>query len=763
MKLSRFAKINDYRVFRNFVWPSDLDSFARFNVIYGWNASGKTTLSSLLAHLQNKCNVSEGDVRFEFDGETEMSGSDISAAPDTVPPIRVFNRDFVADTVEAIGSGEVSPIFYIGEENVELGKRIEKLKKDLEDVKNAKIDAGKKAEKTRAKIDRHATEKAKSIKETLRGSKPHANYDKRNFESTVNRLKSGNPDSAILSDEEKAKLHRQRHLRSKDTISTVSTITCDLTDIHREVSELVKRSVVSETIDELVGNPELNAWVQRGLELHPSSNGSVTCEFCRNPLSLERREKLERHFNDELRNFQEYIKKSAEGMAAKIKEFKKLFIPNKAQFYEHFDESVVECTKQIEKARSVIVGILERFRKALEKKETTLFSSVSVFDLVDDDLEAEKLYREAVDRLNLLIQEHKNVTHNLGNEVESACKKLEEDLAAQEIPRWDGLKEDIKTAEREKKETSRTFHNIKKEIADLEKQIVEHRLPAEELNNELKAYLGRDELRFKVKEAGYELARGDYSASDLSEGERTAISFLYFLKSLEDKDFDKEHGIVVIDDPVSSLDANTLFSAFAYMKERTKSCGQLIILTHNFAFFRQIRKWFSYIKGQRSPDPKKRPARFYMLEASTEGQRTAVLTQLDPLLEKFESEYHFLFKKVYETAKSGNNSKLAEFYPVPNIARRLLEAFLSFQYPSDSGGLHSQLGKCGVDESRKTRIERFINTYSHTGGSVEPEHDPSILSETKLVLNDILELIKKENRKHFEEMERLLGQQKSEQ
>ncbi len=41
-----------------------------------------------------------------------------------------------------------------------------------------------------------------------------------------------------------------------------------------------------------------------------------------------------------------------------------------------------------------------------------------------------------------------------------------------------------------------------------------------------------------------------------SEGERTAIAFLYFLKSLQDKSFDLANGIVVIDDPVSSLDAN---------------------------------------------------------------------------------------------------------------------------------------------------------------------------------------------------------------
>src|SRR5690606_40846036 len=98
---------------------------------------------------------------------------------------------------------------------------------------------------------------------------------------------------------------------------------------------------------------------------------------------------------------------------------------------------------------------------------------------------------------------------------------------------------------------------------------------------------------------GYALTRGGQPVSHLSEGERTAIAFLYFLKSLQDKTFDMKNGIVVIDDPVSSLDANALFSAFGYMKERTKEAGQLFIFTHSFAFFRNVKKWFHCLNKHR--------------------------------------------------------------------------------------------------------------------------------------------------------------------
>lgn len=48
MKLTRITKLK-LRVFRDFVWPKGLHPFARFNLIYGWNGCGKTTLAWLLS------------------------------------------------------------------------------------------------------------------------------------------------------------------------------------------------------------------------------------------------------------------------------------------------------------------------------------------------------------------------------------------------------------------------------------------------------------------------------------------------------------------------------------------------------------------------------------------------------------------------------------------------------------------------------------------------------------------------------------------
>jgi len=51
-------------------------------------------------------------------------------------------------------------------------------------------------------------------------------------------------------------------------------------------------------------------------------------------------------------------------------------------------------------------------------------------------------------------------------------------------------------------------------------------------------------------------------AKRLSEGEKTAVAFIYFLVQLKDQDFNIGEGIVVIDDPISSLDASAIYVDF---------------------------------------------------------------------------------------------------------------------------------------------------------------------------------------------------------
>ena len=57
------------------------------------------------------------------------------------------------------------------------------------------------------------------------------------------------------------------------------------------------------------------------------------------------------------------------------------------------------------------------------------------------------------------------------------------------------------------------------------------------------------------------------------------------------------------------------------------------------------------------------------------------------MLRDHESEYHYLFKKLVEFDKDNpetDGTMLRAIYDYPNIARKLLECFLSFRVPTNA-------------------------------------------------------------------------------
>ena len=123
------------------------------------------------------------------------------------------------------------------------------------------------------------------------------------------------------------------------------------------------------------------------------------------------------------------------------------------------------------------------------------------------------------------------------------------------------------------------------------------------------------------------------------------------------------------------------------------------------------------------------------------------------MLHKFDSEYQHLFKRVYNEAnKDPANRVLEEFYPMPNIARRVLEYFLLFRNQKPADQLEQRIRSVSFDAAKKARILRFLHTCSRDGKTLESEHDLSILAETPNILKDLLDMVKAEDPKHYEEM-----------
>ncbi|PPD22584.1 MAG: hypothetical protein CTY22_00375 [Methylomonas sp.] len=753
MKLTRIGKLR-LRVFRDFAWPTELHPFAQFNVIYGWNGSGKTTLSWLLSLVEKKTALLEGDAALEIDGTTKVAGSAFASAQ--LPQVRVFNRDFISATLSQTGG--IAPIYFLGEDSIEKQARVEQLKKELATTDIALRTAQAEKTKAESKLDDFCKDKAKLIKEllTTANSQSYNNYDKRNFRRTVEAMDAQRVAAATLSDEQKAQLHSQKNAQPKPQVDKVVAPSIELDALTSEVDTLVGRSVVAQTLDELTGNAKLAAWVQEGLHLHSGEHASDTCRFCQQPLQGARRAALEAHFNDAFAGFQ----KDLSALLSKLKAAKQtaasLSLPDASRFYEALVPEVPPACVMVLTAQSETQAALDALIARVEAKRDQPFAPTAT--------QAQATARpssitDSVAAFNGIVEKHNRISAEFTASVDSACKKLEASYVAEAHAEFVQLSDAVTAATTELDGIRGTQAATQTQINELERAILEHRRPADELTAELCAYLGRDELRFEVKGTGYALTRSGQYVAHLSDGERTAIAFLYFLKSLQDRTFDLKNGIVVIDDPVSSLDDNALFSAFGYMKDRTKDAGQLFILTHSFSFFRLVKNWFHHLPGQRKKKIEDRPGRFFLLRTRrhADGSRTSELGHLDPLLEEYESEYQYLFKRVYEEAHRNDVVQLEHHYGLPNVARRLIEAFLAFRFPEMSGDLGPRLERVDFDSAKKTRILRLLNTYSHAGAIADPGHDLSLLAETQPVLRDTLEMMMAVDREHYDGLLKLVA------
>ena len=178
---------------------------------------------------------------------------------------------------------------------------------------------------------------------------------------------------------------------------------------------------------------------------------------------------------------------------------------------------------------------------------------------------------------------------------------------------------------------------------------------------------------------------------------------------------------------------------------------QLFVFTHNFTFFRLVKSWF-----KKSGNDK--VSSFYMVKAEqNDDKRLSRLLPLDNLLERFDSEYNYLFYLIYINSKYKTAEKSLEyFYQMPNVSRRFLETFLGFRFPSLADNFTDQFNKILFDDNKKTKILIFTHIFSHKDQVQESmTHDPTLLSETPEVLRNILEYVKVADGAHYDEMLKL--------
>jgi wobble nucleotide-excising tRNase len=255
-----------------------------------------------------------------------------------------------------------------------------------------------------------------------------------------------------------------------------------------------------------------------------------------------------------------------------------------------------------------------------------------------------------------------------------------------------------------------------------------------------------------MEEGGYQLLRSGIVARNLSEGEKTAISLIYFFSKIREKDAEIANQIIVLDDPISSFDSNHLFNASSFIKKSTQGAKQIFVLTHNFWFFKQVRDWMKDKNKRQKQEDDGIKANFYVT-------KSGLIQDADKTLTETHSEYQFVFSSILKYQNSETIS-MSESFNLANSIRRMLEAFSSFKTASN-GGFNAvlQLGiNKGFDQQQKERIYYFLNKYSHLDRIESFDNTiETLLEEGVNVVNDVLMVIKLIDEDHYKSMLKACG------
>lgn len=650
--------------------------------------------------------------------------------------VRVFNSDFVEANIGRF-DGPLKHILIVGEENKAIAAEL-KAEIATRDQRNTRIEAiGGLVAKLETERGRLFSQVAKTIGEATSGSTLRS-YRKPDAESAYAKLSDDKPLSA-----EELEIHRATV--RQDEMPAVQSLSTPIITVRGEdvsalavaaeaaakTKALTVRSAQAAAIERLLKNPAIAEWVEVGVHIHA---GKSTCEFCDQPLSAERLKALGDHFSAEDQQLKEELNLERTITASTTEKLKTFSVPDRLALYSELRADYDSATMSLGAAMEALVANLQSCDKALAEK--LLQRTVSYECDLATETDACEVALEAV---QVAIKRHNEKTAGFDREKDAARSAIETHYLLEIKSQVEGINKAIEALMDEGAllsnggdglEDKRGLAALSQSITAKQAQVLNAHEGGENLTNHLKQFLGRTELKFESGVDGYSVTRRGKPAKRLSEGEKTAIAFLYFLVQLKDQNFDLAEGVVVIDDPISSLDASAIYQAFSFLKNETQNAKQLFILTHNFEFLKLLINWVNNIHGL----PKSDRSFSMVLCTETASGRSARLAPLDSLLIDHATEYHYLFKVLYTFKSDGT---ILGCYHVPNIARKVLETFLDFHLPSNKS-LYKKLNDAAFDEHKKTAIYKFSNDLSHHTGKT---FDPALVAETQKNTTYLLEMI----------------------
>ena len=631
----------------------------KINFLFGANGTGKTTISDFLSgenpELYNDCKIDSSDNK-----------------------VIVYNKRFRERNLRESMPG----VFILGEDNVEITKQIadlnqnkdellankSKLEKELETTKNQQ-------EKLRRKFDEDCWDEIlQKHREKFKGVFTGCLASKRKLSDKVLEVhlqEAGHPQNDT---EDISSLKSRYDTLNSDTLAAIPTIDLDMQVYINKLRQIENNDVWGRRV---VGNKDVSisklietldnaAWVKNGQAYLEKSDNH--CPFCQQKINHNRLERqLNEFFNDDYNASLEKIKSLVDEYASTLEELQTALTAITSN-------DALTSAKQIDfdvfsDMKKTLTIAANNAQKVMEEKRDDPGRIVTIPSIKKDLVRiaaAIDSANEGIKKYNSIVQDVKNERKKLYGAIWRALVTTQNSMISFYVKQEAKNNEKIKELNAQINDKASELKALQDNIQKLESKTTNTKFAINRINSLLGQY---GITGFKLEEPpslkdSYTIVRMDGSvASDtLSEGEATLITFLYFVQLIKgDTNASEvsEKKIVVIDDPISSLDSAALSLVSAILRPIIDNIGnesnveQIFILTHNVTFH----KWLNYRLF------KKELAAYWILKKRDNTTYIEEYNDKNPINTSYELEW--------EVVKSENENPIC----LANAMRRILETF----------------------------------------------------------------------------------------
>ena len=627
--------------------------------IFGGNGTGKTTISRLIKNDSDKLDADSRPCSIHLTGPLNTR-------------IYVYNRDFMAENFSA--SLDVPGVFTLGKDSIQIQNNIKTLNDELgkhrEKQAAAQINLTEAEQSLEAKLSQ-IIEAAWGIKSTvppiLIKDLPLSRGDKKKYWLRLKDYLDSEIQTEPLPDTSELE-QRANLLFDKEAIILPVPNSPDTTNFFKaEADPIFSKKIAGKedsTIAPLLEKLQNSDWVERGRQYIDGN----TCPFCQ-------QETISSIFQEAL---DEFFDETYEQDRIKLQSAYNRYLSERRELISSIQQIVDSYSSEFN--TNALQDLLSRFTLLTENNLEEMKRKMEELDylpLIESSEEicfelnklSSSIIKEINDR-NTILNERTNEIKQLQNEIWIYLSQITRDTITPLINEGDKLEQRILGLNERIKSLSNIIKEKEDDIRILEQQVTNIHETAATINNLLeRCGFTSFHLTTVDDRQSYRIARKDGSlAKDtLSEGEANFLSFLYFYQlcsgSLEPSGTTEDR-IIVIDDPISSLDSNILFTVSSLVRQLTTSARehdtkiqQVIILTHNITFHREI----TYIrKGEGDAD-----TAYFTIHKNHSGS-TIEQFSTNPI----NSTYELLWKDLFRD----------DCLPITaqNLSRRIIETFFKF-------------------------------------------------------------------------------------